>query len=106
MSDTVDHPHPVWWVLVIGGLTLLAFIGFSQPFYDKYTLAIHTLPARQWMMWLFLGCIPIHVYEAWYAWKVAGELGMEKARLGWAIQCFVLGYPSTHLLKKRKRAAS
>ena len=105
-NDTVDHPHPIWWIAVIGGLTLLAFIAFSPPFYEKYTAAVHTLPAQKWMAWLFYACIPIHVFEAGYAWKVAGALGLEKSRAGWAAQCFVLGYPSTHLLNKRKKAAA
>ena len=32
-EDRVDHPHPVWWVLVLGGLTLLAFIALDADFY-------------------------------------------------------------------------
>ncbi len=104
MDDRVDHPHPVWWVAVIGGLTLLGFIAFHPAFYARYTQLVHELPAQRWMAWLFYACIPIHLFEAWYAWRVAGRLGLERSRTGWALQCFVLGYPSTRLLNKRTRA--
>ena len=106
MDDQVDRPHPIWWVLVLGGLGLLFVIGHDAAFYPKYTALVHELPGQELMAWLFYACIPIHVFEAWYAWKWAGKLGLEKSRLGWAVQCFMLGYPSTHLLNKRKKAAA
>ena len=104
-EDRVDHPHPVWWVLVLGGLTLLAFIALDADFYLAYTAAVHPLPGQTFMLWILIGCAPIHLFEGWYAWRVANRLGLSGSAAGWALQCFMLGYPSTHLLLKRKRAA-
>lgn len=101
IHDAVDHPHAVWWFAVIGGLTLLAFQGFDARFYAWYTRTLHWLPSQAFMRWLFIACVPIHVFEAVYAYRTARRVGMDRSALGWAVQCFFLGYPSTRLLMKR-----
>lgn len=104
-EDRVDRPHAVWWVLVLGGLGLLALQGFSAAFYAWWTAHLHALPARAVLTWLFVACVPIHVFEGAYAWHIANRLGLRESAAGWALQCFALGYPSTHLLRKRLKAA-
>ncbi len=106
MTDAVDRPHLVWWVIVLGGLTVLGLLGFNDAFYAWYTDALMPLPAQSVMAWIFIGCVPIHVFEAWYAYRLARRLSLVKSAVGWSVQCFLLGYPSTHLLRKRARAAA
>ena len=102
----MEHPHPVWWLLVIGGLTLLAFQGFHAEFYAFWVDRVHPLPGQAVMAWIFYACIPIHVFEAGWAWRTAHRLGLSGHAAGWAAQGFALGWPSTRLLLRRKRAAA
>ena len=104
-TDALERPHVVWWVLVIGGLTLLGAQAFSAPFYEWWVSSVNPLPGQLVMRWIFLGCIPIHVYEAIYVRRTAERLGMSRSMTAWAVQTFFLGYPSTHLFRKHARAA-
>ncbi len=104
VEDRVEVPHPMWWFLVLGGLTLLAFQGFHSGFYEWWVGSVHRLPPQPYMAGLFVACIPIHAFEGIYAWRTAHRLGMSRSAFGWAVQCFVIGYPSTHLLRKRVKS--
>ena len=104
--DEVDHPHPVWWLAVIGGLTLLAFQGFNTEFYEWYVAHLNPLPGQAFMRWLLVACVPIHVYEGVWAYRAALRLGLTRSARGWGLQTLVLGYPSTHLIRRRLRAAA
>jgi hypothetical protein len=102
-QDGIDRPHILWWIAIVGGLTILALQGFSAPFYAWWTTAVNPLPGQTVMMWLFLGIIPIHIAEAVFCYRLASRLGMPQHALGWAVQTFVIGFPSTRLLMKRAR---
>jgi hypothetical protein len=105
-NDKVDHPHPIWWALVLGGLTILAWQGFSAPFYAWWTGHINPLPGQSFMRWLFIACAPIHIFEAIYCYRLARRLGLRRSAAGWSAQTFFLGFPSTRLLRKRLAAAA
>ncbi len=102
-ADVVLRPRPVWWVLTLGGLTLLAFQGFRPDFYAWWATHLHPLPPRSFMAWLFVACIPVHAFEAVYVFRLAQRLGMPRSAAGWALQTMMLGYPSTALLRKRAK---
>jgi hypothetical protein len=104
-ADALERPHVVWWILVIGGLTLLGLQSFSAPFYAWWVMHVNPLPGPLVMRWIFLACIPIHVYEALYVRRTADKLGMRRSKTAWMVQTFFLGYPSTHLFRKRARIA-
>jgi hypothetical protein len=104
--DTVDHPHPFWWLFVIGGLGVLALQGFSAPFYAWWVAHVNPLPGQAFMKWLFVACVPIHVFEAFYCYRLAHRLGLRRSAAGWSAQAFFLGFPSTRLLRRRMSAAS
>ena len=103
-EDRVDAPALHWWISIIGGLTLLGFQGLNAEFYNWWVANMHALPGQNVMAWIFVACLPIHIYEAVYVYRVAQHLGMPKSAMGWAVQTFVLGYPSTHLIRKRAKA--
>jgi len=94
----------VWWVLVLGGLTVLAFQGWSAPFYGWWTSHVNWLPGQAFMAWLFVACVPIHAGEALYVYVVAPRSGLSRSRSAWALQTLLLGYPSTHLFFRRRAA--
>ena len=102
-SERVARPHLFWWVTIVGGLTILGLQGFSSSFYGWWIANVNALPAQSTMAWIFLLCIPIHVGEAAYCWRLSNRLGTPGASAGWALQTFVIGFPSTWLLMKRAR---
>ena len=103
-EDRVEPPALYWWVAIIGGLTLLGFQGLHDGFYNWWITNMHGLPGQNVMAWIFVACLPIHIFEAVYVYRVANHLGMVKSAMGWAVQTFILGYPSTHLIRKRAKA--
>lgn len=102
-SEKVERPHPLWWVAIVGGLTILGFQGFNSDFYAWWVAHVNPLPAQSTMAWISLAIIPIHVGEAIYCWRLSNRLGTPGASAGWALQTFVIGFPSTRLLMKRAR---
>ena len=101
---TVERPHFVWWIAVIGGLTILALQSFNPAVYDWWAANVNPLPARWILGAIFLACIPLHAGEAIYAYRLSNRLGTPEASRGWAMQTFLLGFPSTRLIMKRVRA--
>jgi len=102
-SEGVERPHVLWWVAILSGLTVLGLQGFSASFYGWWALHVNALPAQSIMAWMFLGCIPIHAGEAIYCWRLSQRIGTPGASMGWALQTFLIGFPSTWLLMKRAR---
>jgi hypothetical protein len=100
-GDAVERPALVWWVLVLGGLTILALQSWNASFYAWWTSHVNWLPGQIFMSWIFIACVPIHVGEAIYVYVTAPRRGLSRSRAAWTIQTFVLGYPSTHLFRKR-----
>ena len=106
IEDKVEPPKLVWWFAIIGGLSTLALQGLSTEFYTFWITNLHPLPGQSFMMWLLIACLPIHIYEAVYCYRLAHRIGHHRSALGWAAQTFVLGYPSTRLLNQRARQMS
>ena len=102
-SEKVERPHLLWWVSIVGGLAVLGLQGFSDGFYAWWTAHLNALPAQGTMAWIFLALVPIHIGEAIYCWRLSNRLGTPGASLDWALQTFVIGFPSTWLLMKRAR---
>ena len=105
-SEGVERPHLAWWIAIVGGLTVLALQGFSTSFYAWWTANVNALPAQSTMAWIFAAVIPIHIGEALYCFRLSNRLGTPEASTGWALQTFIIGFPSTRLLMKRARPGS
>jgi len=102
--DTVERPHVAWWLAVLGGLGLLAVLATSPDAYAGYAAHVHALPSQRILLWMLAGAAVLHVGEAAFCYRLAKQLGMEQAAAGWLVQTLLLGFPSTRLLLKRKRA--
>jgi Domain of unknown function (DUF4499) len=102
--DRVERPHALVWIAILGGLTLLGVQAFSASFYAWWSTEVAPLPGQMILVWIFVACLPIHLGEAVYCFWLSNRLGMPRASLGWALQTFVIGFPSTWLLVKRSRA--
>jgi len=103
VEDRVDVPNLVWWVLILGSLSLLAVQSLHTPFYAWYTTTLHPLPGQDVMLWILIACLPIHLFEAAYVFRLAQKLGLNQSAPLWAIQTFMLGYPSTRLMLARAK---
>jgi hypothetical protein len=98
--DAVERPGLGWWIGILGGLTVLAFQGFSPDFYAFWTSHVNPLPGSAVMRGIFLACIPIHIFEAVYVHRLAHRLGMHRSAMGWAVQTLLIGFASTLLIRR------
>lgn len=99
MTTEFRVPHWGWWVAIIGGMSLTAWIAFSHEGYSWWQgWGISSIPQVifQWTFWL---AVLAHVGEASYAWVLARKLDRHHS-LQWGMQTFLLGYPSLRLLKE------
>ncbi|MEZ5507847.1 MAG: DUF4499 domain-containing protein [Gammaproteobacteria bacterium] len=99
MQGPIAHPHPGWWIAIIGGMSLTGWIAFSATGYQLWSegLTAH-LPQGifQWIFWL---ASAVHLLEAMYAYRLAQRSSIGHAG-AWALQTLVLGYASLHLLRR------
>jgi hypothetical protein len=98
--DTVERPAAVWWLLVVGGLTVLGLQSWNDAFYAWWAGHVNPLPGQLVLAWVFIACIPIHLGEALYVYLGAPRRGLLRSRVAWTLQTLILGYPSTRLFRK------
>ena len=103
IEDSLRPAHPFWWIGVIGLLSLLALLGFSASFHRAYSHALYNPGDPTTLKWVFLACIPIHVFEGAWAFRRAKELGMQDSARMWAGMCFLIGFPGSWQLVKLAR---
>lgn len=99
MQGSVQRPHPGWWIAIVGGMSLTAWIAFSATGYQLWCeWATASLPQGvfQWIFWL---ASAVHLLEAAYAYHLAQRSGLRSAG-AWSLQTLVLGYASLHLLRQ------
>eukprot|EP00457_Paulinella_chromatophora_P005413 gb/GEZN01005430.1/.p1 GENE.gb/GEZN01005430.1/~~gb/GEZN01005430.1/.p1 ORF type:complete len:483 (-),score=32.85 gb/GEZN01005430.1/:91-1539(-) len=102
----------IWWILVIGGMSLTGMLGgmvskeciASSPFLTFFDgIAKGIFHSQENIMIVFQLAVATHVLEATWAIKVAREDGCSNTWWMWFIQTLVLGYPSLGLLYKRRQ---
>jgi len=102
-----EVPNLIWFILCIGGLTCLFFIAYSEKpvrhLLPLDALAIAIFKSRANLKVLFNFACLAHFFEAQYAVYVCtSQLGLTSWPF-WAVQTFILGYPSLSLLLERRR---
>ena len=100
VDDTVERPPLGWWIAIFGGLGLNALVGFSHGAYAVWCNHVTTVLAQATIRNVFLGAVVVHAGEATYAWRLASHAGLTSAP-GWALQTFLLGFPSLGRLRQR-----
>ena len=106
-------PHPLWWLLICGGLALLHAVAFHSSYcmaripllapVDSFAMLLFR--SRSNLMVLYYVAWLLHAAEALYAVRVAKSIGCGSAHL-WAVQTLLLGGPSLNLLFARRTAAA
>jgi hypothetical protein len=101
MNHDFDRPNIVWWLLVLGSLTLLALLAFRAPVYAWWVARAFPLPPRPALVALFAVAVALHIGEATYAARLARRFKLPAG--AWAVQTLLLGFPSLRLLLRRVR---
>jgi hypothetical protein len=101
-SDVV-RPSVLWFVLLDGGIVLLARLALSGRAHRRGTeISRGSLPPREVLQALLAATAVIHAAEALAAGRMARRRGLSPG--GWRLQTFVVGFPS--LLALRRAATS
>jgi hypothetical protein len=100
-EDRFARPAPAWFVALDGGNALTGVLAVSRTAHDAVSLRVR-VPSRGALKALLVGTAVVHVAEAVYAYRVANENGFHRSASRWAVQTFVVGFPS--LLKLREEA--
>lgn len=103
LNDTVERPPLGWWIAILGGLGLNAWVGFSADAYAAWSSYVTSVMPQATIRNIFIGGVAVHVGEAFYAYRLATRSGFTSAG-AWAVQTFLLGYPSLVRLRGRVKA--
>src|SRR5207302_4525642 len=99
--EQVDRPHAAWWLSVIGGMTTFGLIAHN-PRTTRWWSRVARTRAPVWIYQLgFWAAVAEHVRKALEAVQLAEGAGLHDTSGGWGWQTFVLGAPSSKLLKAR-----
>jgi hypothetical protein len=105
-SDTLESPHVLWWAAVLGGMLVLGVLAFADGAYHFWSNVVTAALPQGLLRGVFVAALLTHAAEAWYAFHLAGRVGLNDSRAGWVVQTFLLGYPSLRFLRARARHAT
>jgi len=99
-------PHLIWFILCIGGMSALFLIAYADApvrhILPLDNLAMYIFRSRATLKVVFNLAVVAHFVEAQYAVFVCtSQLGLTTWPF-WALQTFILGYPSLALLLERR----
>ena len=99
----VTRPSVYWFLLLDGGIVILARLALSRAAYRKAgEISRGALPPREVLQSMLVGTAVIHAGEALVAGRLARRRGLP-AR-GWRLQTFIVGFPSLVALRKNGRS--
>jgi hypothetical protein len=100
MNDKVERPPLGWWIGILGGLGFNALVGFNDGAYAMWCSYVTSFLSQGLIRFIFVAGVAAHVGEAIYAWRIARQAGLRTAG-GWALQTFLIGFPSLGRLQQR-----
>lgn len=100
-ADVVDRPGLAWWVAILGGLGLTGVLGVHPGAYGLWERYVTGALPQPLLLAIFAVSYAIHLGEALYARRLARQSGLHASANGWALQTFLLGFPSLRLLRAR-----
>jgi Domain of unknown function (DUF4499) len=97
----VERPPVFWFLLLDGGIVVLARLAFSRSAYEKAgQMSGDVLPPREVLQSMLVGTAVIHAIEALVAGHLARRRGLPVR--SWRLQTFVVGFPSLLALRKSR----
>ena len=95
----VVRPHWFWFLLLDGGIVALIQFAYNKDLYEEIREKRgEFLPSHGVIKGLLAGTAVIHAGEALVASRMAAARGLP--RRGWALQTFIVGFPSLSALRK------
>jgi hypothetical protein len=84
-------------------MTMLAVLAFDARSYTLWSRHVTSALPQGLLSGIFIAAVVTHLLEALYAWRLAQRHGLTRSAAGWALQTFLLGYPSLRMLIGRAR---
>src|ERR1700722_16202776 len=98
------RPSWFWFLLLDGGIVVLAKLAVSKTAYDKVDeMTADALPPRETLQAMLIGTAVLHTAEALVAGRMAKRRGISPR--GWRLQTFIVGFPSLRSLRRSTRTA-
>ncbi len=95
----VVRPSLLWFLLLDGGIVLLARLALSGAAYRRGSeMSGETLPPREVLQALLAATVLIHASEALAAGRMARRRGLSPR--GWRLQTLVVGFPSLLAMRR------
>jgi hypothetical protein len=95
----VVRPSLLWFLLLDGGIVLLARLALSRTAYARAgEMSGDRLPPRATLQGLLVATAVIHAGEALVAGRMAHRRGLRPQ--GWRLQTLVVGFPSLLALRR------
>ncbi|HEY1650336.1 MAG TPA: DUF4499 domain-containing protein [Acidimicrobiales bacterium] len=100
--SSVVRPSLFWFLLLDGGIVLLARLALNRPSYVRAgEMSGDKLPPQEVLQTLLAATAVIHVGEALVAGRMARRRGLSPG--GWRLQTLIVGFPSLGALRKTAR---
>ena len=100
-ETTIDRPSLAWFLLLDGGLVLLAALALLPGVADRVRAHL-PVPSTKVLRTILLLAIVVHLGEGVTAWVLASKRGLDARR--WATQTAIVGFPSLRLLASHQAA--
>jgi hypothetical protein len=97
----VERPQIGWWIAILGGLAMNAYVAFDGGAYAWWCGHVTTVLPQGLLQTVFIAAVLTHVAEATYAARLAQRSGLGNSAAGWFVQTLLLGFPSLRLLRRR-----
>jgi hypothetical protein len=98
-QSRVVRPSLFWFLLLDGGIVLLARLALSRSAYERAgEMSGDKLPPQEALQVLLGATAVIHVSEAVAAGRMARRRGLSPR--GWRLQTLIVGFPSLRALRK------
>lgn len=96
-------PKLRWFVLLDSGMLLLIVLVSSRKAYDRLKKIV-PLPSRRTVGLILAAATVIHLGEAVFAFRSAKRRGFDDAATKWALQSFIVGFPSALKMRELSRS--
>lgn len=101
-SPSFAIPNIGWFALLDGGMLLLIVLVSSRKAYDRLKKIV-PLPSRRTVGLILTVATAIHVVEGMFAFRSAKRRGFGDAAAKWALQSFIVGFPSALKMRELSR---
>lgn len=100
---TFAVPNLAWFALLDGGMLLLVVLVSSEKAYDRLKKVV-PLPSRRTVGLILTAATAIHLVEGIFAFRSAKRRGFGDAAAKWALQSFIVGFPSALKMRQLSRS--